>query len=566
MASWHCPGLAMAVVHQGEVVFQAALGLRDLQRQLPVTPDTRFAFGSVTKSVTAASVALAVDDKLLEWDKPVCEFLPGFLLDDPYATRHVTLRDMLSHRTGLPRHDYAAWRLDVPRAAFIHRLRHLKLSASLRAVFQYNNVMYMAAAHAVEHAAGEPWEDYVQRRLFTPLGMRASNFVPEHDDTALPRALGYRVERDEQAAFEAHLQLPLGPHTDLSPGPAGALFSTLADMTAWVQLHIDTGRHGDTQLVTRANMLQLQTPQMVMPVNDTSRALSGLAMHAYGMGWMIRPYPYGAGTLVYHDGNVEGFSAHVSFVPEARLGIVAVCNDAMSSLPTAVAREAADRVLGLPARDWNARFHATVDPLQVAFAQGKKSAAEDRRADAPPSHPLADYEGTYAADGYPDFAVRLQQDALQGSTVGSMPWAALRHVHHDLFEWDVPAWGSRFKARFALDDNGEVASVAMPLAMGVPDIEFRRKPPEVDAATLRAIAGDYDPRIPGLVFKVVEQQGALRWYEGAESYALVPRKLGADTAVFAIERTRIVFSRSGGRWDHVVVKNQLSTFHAERIA
>ncbi|HSM56932.1 MAG TPA: serine hydrolase domain-containing protein, partial [Candidatus Sulfomarinibacteraceae bacterium] len=158
MASWHCPGVAVSIVRGDEVLHQSAYGLRDVEAQLSLTEDTRFPMASVTKSFTAMSVALLVDEGKLEWDKPVREYMPEFILDDDYVTQHVTVRDMLSHRTGLPRHDFAAWRLDVPRAEFIRRMRHFKFNASFREKFQYNNLMYVAAAYLVEKIAEQRWE------------------------------------------------------------------------------------------------------------------------------------------------------------------------------------------------------------------------------------------------------------------------------------------------------------------------------------------------------------------------------------------------------------------------
>ena len=155
MRSWSCPGVALSIVRGDEVLHQAVYGLAEVENQVALTAGTRFAMASVTKSFTAMSVALLVDEGKLEWDKPVYEYMPEFILDDAYITRHVTVRDMLSHRTGLPRHDWAAWRLDISRAEFIQRMRYLKFSATFREKFQYNNLMYYAAAHLVEKLAGQ---------------------------------------------------------------------------------------------------------------------------------------------------------------------------------------------------------------------------------------------------------------------------------------------------------------------------------------------------------------------------------------------------------------------------
>jgi CubicO group peptidase (beta-lactamase class C family) len=220
--SWPCPGVAVSIVKGDSVLHQNVYGLRDIENQLPMTEDTRFAMASVTKSFTAMSVALLVDEGKLEWDKPVREYMPEFILDDPYATQHVTVRDMLSHRTGLPRHDFAALRLDISRAAFIRRMKYLKFNATFREKFQYNNLMYYAAAYLVERIAGIKWEDFVRERIFTPLGMTASNLQPEPPQAGQFNALGYRVDRDEAGAPKGLIPMPFGPHTELSPGAAGS--------------------------------------------------------------------------------------------------------------------------------------------------------------------------------------------------------------------------------------------------------------------------------------------------------------------------------------------------------
>lgn len=304
----------------------------------------------------------------------------------------------------------------------------------------------------------------------------------------------------------------------------------------------------------------------MIPVSEMGYALSGLTMLSYGMGWFIRPYPFAAGTLVFHDGNVEGHSAHVCFVPEARAGVVALANAAMSSVPTIVAREALDRVLGLPRRDWNRRFHATHDPLLAAISKGEADAAGDRAPDAPPTRPLADYTGSYAADGYPDFAVRQQGDALQACTVGSIDWSQLRHRRHDIFDWHIPLWdNSWFRASFSVDGDGTIGAVSLPLAAGVPDIVFRRKPLVVDAATLDALAGDYDPGIAGLVFHISHRNGKLFWTEtGQPAMECLPRALGGNEAVFGIEDTRVVFTRVDGQWARVAARTRSATYEARR--
>jgi len=265
MPGWHCPGVAVAVLRGDDVVYRAAHGQRDVERDLPMTPDTRFAMASVTKSFTAMSVALLVDAGELAWDRPIREVVPELILHDATATAQLTPRDMLSHRTGLPRHDLAAWRLDLPRAEFVGRLRHLPLSAGFREKYQYNNLMYYVAAHVVERVTGQRWEDFVRQRIFEPLGMTASNFEPAPPRDGQVNALGYRVDRDDDGRARGLIPMPFGAHTELSPGSAGALFSTLDDQVRWLGLHANGGRWGDVRLLAPETCAQMHLPITVVP-------------------------------------------------------------------------------------------------------------------------------------------------------------------------------------------------------------------------------------------------------------------------------------------------------------
>ena len=391
MKSWHCPGVALALIKGDQVLHQSAYGLLDVEDQLPMTENTRFAMASVTKSFTAMSVALLVDEGKLEWDKPVREYMPEFILDDPYVTQHVTVRDMLSHRSGLPRHDFSAWRLDVSRADFIKRMRHFKFSATFREKFQYNNLMYYSTAYLVEKISEQHWEDFVQERIFSPLGMDTSNFVPKPPQEEQVNAKGYRVDRDEEGGVKGLVYMPFGEHTELSPGAAGALFSTLADLTQWLKVHVNNGRVGDVQLVSPDNLKQMHLPQTIIPGGGFNEALLGNTIFTYGMGWFIEPYR--GYTLVHHGGNVEGHSLIIGFVPQEKIGVVALTNIALLPLRDVLLYESVDRALDLSDRDWNSKFHKMVDPLIIAQAKGKQTSSEERLEEAPPTHSLETFVG-----------------------------------------------------------------------------------------------------------------------------------------------------------------------------
>lgn len=564
MPSWHCPGVAIAVVRGDDVVYRAAHGLRDVERELPLTPDTRFAMASVTKSFTAMSVALLVDQGKLAWDEPVRRYVPELILHDGYATEHLTLRDMLSHRSGMPRHDLAAWRLDLPRAEFVKRLRHLRFSASFRERFQYNNLMYYTLAHVVERVAEQRWEDFVLERIFEPLGMTGSNFLPEPPREGQVNALGYRVERDDEGRATGLIAMPFGAHTELSPGAAGALFSTLDDQVRWLGLHANRGRWGDVQLVAPETCEQMHLPVTVQPGGGPWSELMGNTLFAYALGWSVEPYR--GHTLVQHGGNVEGHSLMVGFVPRERTGVVVLTNGAMMPLRDALLYAALDRALGLEPRDWSARMHGLFDEAFRGMAHGKTTAATERREGAPPSHPLDTYTGTYRADGYPDFAVQLVGEALQARLLGSLDWAPLQHVHYDVFAWDLTSFFDQvIRVRFQTDEHGDVAAVAVPIEPEVDDVSFARQPLELPADVTEALVGDFDGPIEGLAFTFTARAGKVYvTARGGIPEEVSPFQLSDDSVAFRHKRTRFVFTRMDGRIERLTIKSPGMTLEAKR--
>lgn len=553
MPGWHCPGVAIAVVQGDDVVYRAAHGHRDVEHRLPLTTETRFAMASVTKSFTAMSVALLVDEGKLAWDQPVREVAPELILHDAYATQHLSLRDMLSHRSGLPRHDLAAWRLDLSRADFVKRMRHLRFSAGFREKFQYNNLMYYVTAHVVERVAGQRWEDFMHERVFEPLGMTASNFVPEPPREGQVTALGYRAERDDDGNVTGLRAMPFGAHTELSPGAAGALFSNLDDQVRWLGLHVNRGRWGDVRLVSEQTCGEMHRPVTVQPSGGAWAELMGNHVFTYALGWSVEPYR--GHTLVQHGGNVEGHSLMVGFVPREQVGVVVLTNGAHMPLRDALLYEALDRALGLEPRDWSTRMHGLFDEAFRGMARGKTTAARERVENAPPSHALRDYAGTFGADGYPEFAVRHEGDELQARLVGSLDWTSLRHLHFDVFEWVLADFDATMVVRFLTNDQGEVDAVALPIETEVDDVTFRRRPVELPEAVSDALLGVYDTAVAGLAFEFSRRAGKLVVTpSGGDAEEARPYRLDDEVVALRADRARYEFAREGERLPRLTVK------------
>jgi CubicO group peptidase (beta-lactamase class C family) len=262
LAAWEVPGCAAAAVRGGDVVLAAGWGRRDLGSDLPVTSDTLFAIGSVTKAFTVATVGALVDEGMLEWERPLRDYVPDLRLDDSVVTDRLTVVDLLSHRSGLPRHDLA-W-LGHPgrsRADLVGRLRFLPLSKDLRQQFQYCNLGYMATGHIVDVLSGIPWEEYLRTRLLAPLGMDRSNLSVD-DMTA---------DADHAGAYERRqgAVVAVPPRPVAAMAPAGAINSCAADMARWLLAQLGGGQVDGKAVMSPDTLVRQHTPYIVVPEDPT---------------------------------------------------------------------------------------------------------------------------------------------------------------------------------------------------------------------------------------------------------------------------------------------------------
>jgi CubicO group peptidase (beta-lactamase class C family) len=428
------PGLAVAVVKNDELVLARGFGQRGLIEPAPVDERTLFAIGSISKSFTATSVGLLVDEGKLAWDDPVQKVLPGFQLCDPYATREMTVRDLLTHRSGLAEVSGGTiwYGSTYDRAEVVKRLRYLKPVSSFRSQFAYQNSMYLVAGQLIPAVTGSDWDTFVQERLFKVLGMTGSvtsitAFKPA-ENVVTPHIT---VKGEAQAVAHRNYD---------NVGPAASIYSSVVDMAQYLRLHLRQGRYAAQQLLSAAAAREMATPQMVIPIRPNPPALAALTpeFFTYGLGWFIRNYR--GRKVVMHSGGVDGLVALAVMVPEEELGIVALINQE-SALAAAVTYSLLDAYLDAPTTDWYDAF-LQVRREAADKEQAARTALEDARVTGTqPALALEQYAGTYHADVYGEASVTLEDDHLVLRFSRTPAFTGdLEHWHYDTFRihWRDP--------------------------------------------------------------------------------------------------------------------------------
>ncbi|MEE8525443.1 MAG: serine hydrolase [Thermoanaerobaculia bacterium] len=524
---WNLPGAGVAVVAGGEVVLAEGFGYRDLESQVPMTADTLFAVGSTTKAFTTTALGMLVDQGKLDWDQPLHDYLPRFRLADPLTTELMTPRDLVTHRSGLPRHDLVWYNdNDGTRAELVARLAHLEASAPLRARFQYNNLMYLTAGHLIEELTGGSWEDAIRGHLLDPLGMERTTFSVDASQADADHALPYRENDDGELERIPFRRIDL-------MGPAGSINSSVREMSRWLLFNLGGGQIDGKRLINSSTLADIHTPQMV---TGRSSSRPDVSAAAYGLGWMIDTYR--GHRRVHHGGGIDGFTTSVMLFPDDRLGVVAFGNRG-SGLPSILAQHAADRVLGLEAVDWNAEGLENRRLGKEAQEEGEAKKAAKRRDGTSPSHDLEEYAGDYEHPGYGRLAVAVADGALE-VTYNDIT-TPLEHWHYDVFngtETDDPTFEDmRFQFRSNVD--GDVAAVEAPFEVMLGPIVFDKTsdPRLSDPEYLERFTGTYE--MPGQIAEI-ELSGSVLVISlpGQPQYTLQPRLEGfvlAEMPAISIE-------------------------------
>ena len=444
---WKVPGLAVAIVHKGQLVFAKGYGVRDVGTKQPVDTQTIFAIASTTKALTSAALGMLVDEGKIRWDDPVTKHLPSFQMSDPWTTREVTVRDLVTHRAGLPNADFLWTGGDNSRDEVIRRIRFIQPTYSFRAGYVYHNVMYTVAGAVIEAASGMSWDEFLRRRIFEPLGMTRSV-------TTLAEAVT-KDNRAQPHGRDADTLRVSGNSLADGIGPAGSVWSSVADMSKWVKFLLDTGKVNGRPLLTPQTWAELFKPvTMLGPWTNNSAPqlrMSKPHFRTYALGWFQQDY---MGRQVdFHTGSLTGMIAINGMIREEGIGVYIISNTS-SEIRHPLMFKVFDTFLGAPPRDWSGEM------LGIQRADDARDDSVNTRQQPPrvegtkPSLSLERYAGTFVDSLYGKVTVSMENGGLR-YRLSSRQAGALEHWQYDTFRivWD-DWWRGRSTITFGVGPNG----------------------------------------------------------------------------------------------------------------
>jgi CubicO group peptidase (beta-lactamase class C family) len=459
IAEFEAPGAAVVVVQGDRVVYLKGFGVREKGKPEKVTEHTVFPIASCSKAFTATLVAMLADEGKLKWNDKVRDHLDYFRLSDELADREVTLRDLLCHRTGMPRHDQIWAGQSVESGEVIRRWGKGKPSTSFRSTWEYSNVPFTTAGVIAGRIEKSNWAAAIERRIFAPLQMDSSSCTAKGGQASANHATPHYFALDKSVSAVKWDELD-------HAGGAGCINSTVADMANWLRFQLAGGKFEEKRLLAEAALKETHTAQMLFkPTGPFALYFPTKAgrFHSYGLGWFV--HDYRGFDCISHGGTLTGIRAQCMMIPEKKIGVFVVCNVRPSLLPEAVAKSALDQLLGLPAEDWVKDGKNAQAVLDFTVVSNNAKRAKDRKPDTKPSLPLKQYVGTFEEPAYGKAEVAVENDQLV------IHWGIyamrLEHYHFDTFT-GIPVEPadriisfdrSTFETQFRLDAKGEIEGV-----------------------------------------------------------------------------------------------------------
>ena len=515
---WDAPGVSIAIVEKDEVIYAGGFGYRDYEQKLPVTENTLFAIGSCTKAFTVSLIGMLEKDGRLEIDKPVRDYLPELKFKNEYTNTHVTLRDMMCHRTGLPRHDFSWYGSTASREELLGRIAHLEPSFELRERYQYNNFMFMAQGVVVEKLTGKSWEENLKEKILKPLQMDRTNMSVIEMEKVEDRSLAYNTVKGEIVDI---------PYRNIDAiGPAGSINSCAIDMANWLITWINGGKFKGQEIIPTGFRLQAITAQIAPGGGLPGSENPDLHMSGYGLAWGMSSYR--GHYRVEHGGGIDGFGSSTCFFPSDSIGIFVVSNQ--GNVSSFIRNFIADRMLGLTYRNWGKSQLENKMKADSLMSQAQNADSLHQKKGTEPSHTVDAYMGNYESKGYGISKIFLENDTIwvDHNEGGKRTKTYLEHYHYDIFSArsteETEENTASPKLSFRTNARGEISSFEVKLEPAVDDIVFEKMAPEMDikGADLEKYIGDYN--LSGITVKVYVRGSdtLMVLVPGQPDYELVP--------------------------------------------
>jgi CubicO group peptidase (beta-lactamase class C family) len=516
LKDWNTPGIGVGIVVNDKLVFAKGYGYRDYEKKLPFTPATLCQIASNSKLFTAVAAGMLVEQGQLTWDKPVRQSVPTIQFYNDELNNNVTLRDMLSHRTGVTRHDLIWFKSDFTRKQLFEKLKYLEPEQPMRETFLYNNLMFSAVGEIIELKSGKRWEDFVHERILAPLDMNTTTFTISEMVKQPDHGVPFREKRD---SFELY-KIPYFEDTE-GVAPAGAVISNIDDLSHWLIALMNDGKYNGKQVLPADVLRATLQPAIGLPNTlGESQGFWELLNPAYGMGRETASYR--GRLLTFHGGDLPGFHSQVSFMPNEKIGvIVLVISDHSAPLYNVISYNVYERLLGMDQTPWSQRRLAQRLANKKAGTEARAKAGADRVPNTKPSHALADYAGDYENPAYGILKIGIKDDQLQFDFHEFQ--FPLGHFHYDRFDTPDDEQYGRFSINFRTNPEGDIDSVVSSLDEA--EVTFTRKPATLEASLLEKLAGTY--LTPSKVkFQVLYQPGAglSLAFPGEPPHPLIPLK------------------------------------------
>ena len=516
LKDWNAPGIGVGIVVNDKLVFAKGYGYRDYEKKLPITSKTLFPIASNTKLFTAVAAGFLVEEGKLTWNEPIRRSVPSIEFYNPDLNNTVTLRDMLSHRTGITRHDSIWYKSDYSEKELYERLKYLEPKEPLRQMFLYNNMMYAGVGQAIHLQSGKSWADYVREKILTPLEMDSTVYtiadMLKQPDYGVP----FTERRDTTEIYK----IPYYEETN-GLAAAGAIISNIDDLSHWLIALMNKGAYGGKSILPAKVLQATLEPSISLP--NTAGEIRGWWENlnpAYGMGRQTSVYRGHPITL--HGGDLPGFHSQVSFMPNEHIGVIVfVIGNHLAPLYNPISYNIYERLLGMDQTPWTDRQLTIRLKNKQAGKEARSKAGAGRVANTQPSHPLADYVGEYEHPAYGILKIGLKENHLQFDF--HKLHFGMTHFHYDRFDTPDDEEDGLWSVNFATNPQGDIDKATMSLDEN--EAVFTRRAPALDDAVLNRLVGTYITP-SGNKFQVVIKPGSGLYaiFPGAPEQKLIPYK------------------------------------------